>query len=50
MKATLVDPMPTGAWIYEIKLDGYRALALRGGTKHESSRGTKRILAKSSRL
>ena len=33
MKATLVDPMPTGAWIYEIKLDGYRALALRGGNE-----------------
>ena len=31
MKATLVDSMPTGSWIYEIKLDGYRALALRGG-------------------
>jgi ATP-dependent DNA ligase len=30
MKATLVDSMPTGSWIYEIKFDGYRALALRG--------------------
>jgi bifunctional non-homologous end joining protein LigD len=29
MKATLVNSMPTGNWIYEIKLDGYRALALR---------------------
>jgi bifunctional non-homologous end joining protein LigD len=33
MKATLVDSMPTGSWIYEIKLDGYRALALRGGNQ-----------------
>jgi hypothetical protein len=33
MKATLVDSMPPGSWIYEIKLDGYRALALRGGNQ-----------------
>jgi bifunctional non-homologous end joining protein LigD len=33
MKATLVNSMPTGAWIYEIKFDGYRALALRGGNQ-----------------
>jgi bifunctional non-homologous end joining protein LigD len=25
--------MPTGDWIYEIKFDGYRALALRGGNQ-----------------
>jgi bifunctional non-homologous end joining protein LigD len=31
MKATLVDSMPPGSWLYEIKFDGYRALALRGG-------------------
>jgi ATP-dependent DNA ligase len=31
MKAKLVDSVPTGDWIYEIKFDGYRALALRGG-------------------
>src|SRR6476619_3259254 len=31
MKATLVDSIPPGSWIYEIKLDGYRAFALRGG-------------------
>jgi bifunctional non-homologous end joining protein LigD len=31
MKAKLVSSMPTGDWIYEIKFDGYRALALRGG-------------------
>jgi bifunctional non-homologous end joining protein LigD len=33
MKAKLVDSMPTGDWIYEIKFDGYRALALRGGNE-----------------
>src|ERR1700726_2786775 len=33
MKATLVNSMPTGSWIYEIKFDGYRALALRGGSQ-----------------
>jgi bifunctional non-homologous end joining protein LigD len=34
MKAKLVDSRPTaGAWIYEIKFDGYRALALRGGNE-----------------
>jgi bifunctional non-homologous end joining protein LigD len=33
MKAKLVDSMPTGHWIYEIKFDGYRALALRGGSE-----------------
>ena len=32
MKAQLVASMPTGNWIYEIKFDGYRALALRGGS------------------
>jgi len=32
MKAKLVDSRPVaGSWIYEIKFDGYRALALRGG-------------------
>jgi len=31
MKAKLVDSMRPGDWIYEIKFDGYRALALRGG-------------------
>jgi bifunctional non-homologous end joining protein LigD len=33
-KAKLVDSMPSGGgWIYEIKFDGYRALALRGGSE-----------------
>ena len=30
MKAKLADSIPTGNWIYEIKFDGFRALALRG--------------------
>jgi bifunctional non-homologous end joining protein LigD len=29
----LVDSMPAGDWIYEIKFDGFRALALRGGSE-----------------
>jgi ATP dependent DNA ligase domain len=33
MKAKLVDSIPRGDWIYEIKFDGYRALALRGGNE-----------------
>jgi bifunctional non-homologous end joining protein LigD len=33
MKAKLVDSIPTGDWIYEVKFDGYRALALRGGSE-----------------
>jgi ATP-dependent DNA ligase len=32
MKAKLVDSMRPGDWIYEINFDGYRALALRGGS------------------
>jgi bifunctional non-homologous end joining protein LigD len=30
MQAILVDSIRPGDWIYEIKFDGYRALALRG--------------------
>src|SRR5271166_2757217 len=33
MQAKVVGSMPTGDWIYEIKFDGYRALALRGGSE-----------------
>jgi bifunctional non-homologous end joining protein LigD len=33
MRAKLVGSMPPGDWIYEIKFDGYRALALCGGTE-----------------
>jgi bifunctional non-homologous end joining protein LigD len=33
MKARLVNSIPPGDWIYEVKFDGYRALALRGGTE-----------------
>ncbi len=31
MKAKLVASMPAGDWIYEVKFDGYRALAIRCG-------------------
>ena len=33
MKAKLVNSIPPGDWIYEVKFDGYRALALRGGAE-----------------
>jgi bifunctional non-homologous end joining protein LigD len=34
MKALLVDALPKGAdWIYEVKFDGYRALAIKDGQK-----------------
>jgi hypothetical protein len=33
MKAKLVDSVPTGDWIYEIKFDGYRSIALHGGNE-----------------
>jgi bifunctional non-homologous end joining protein LigD len=33
MKARLVDKPPAGEWIYEIKLDGFRALAVRDGLR-----------------
>jgi bifunctional non-homologous end joining protein LigD len=33
MKAKLVDSVRPGSWIYEIKFDGYCALALRGGNQ-----------------
>jgi bifunctional non-homologous end joining protein LigD len=34
MKAKLVGSIPSGGgWIYEIKFDGYRALALRAGSE-----------------
>src|SRR5260221_10483832 len=29
MKARLVESLPTGHWIYELKFDGYRALAFK---------------------
>jgi bifunctional non-homologous end joining protein LigD len=32
-QAKLVDSMRPGDWIYEIKFDGYRALAIRGGSE-----------------
>jgi bifunctional non-homologous end joining protein LigD len=35
MLATLVDKVPSNGWIYEIKWDGYRAIALCQGKKVE---------------
>jgi bifunctional non-homologous end joining protein LigD len=43
MKAQLVTSMPTGEWLYEIKFDGYRALALRGGRETRILHATKTI-------
>ena len=37
MNAKLVDSMRPGDWIYEVKFDGYRALALRGGMRIHAS-------------
>jgi ATP-dependent DNA ligase len=31
MKALSVPDLPTGKWLYEIKFDGYRALAFKNG-------------------
>jgi bifunctional non-homologous end joining protein LigD len=31
MQALSVDKLPEGDWLYEIKLDGYRALAFKDG-------------------
>src|SRR6202045_2568930 len=45
MKAKLVGSMPSGGyWIYEIKFDGYRALALRGGTETRILSGNEKDL------
>jgi bifunctional non-homologous end joining protein LigD len=33
MRAKLVESIPPGDWFYEIKFDGFRALALRGGSE-----------------
>jgi bifunctional non-homologous end joining protein LigD len=33
MQAKLVDSIRPGDWIFEIKFDGYRAIALRGGNE-----------------
>jgi ATP-dependent DNA ligase len=37
MQAMLVDSIRPGDWIYEIKFDGYRAIALRGGNETRKS-------------
>jgi bifunctional non-homologous end joining protein LigD len=33
MEAMLVDSIRPGDWLYEIKFDGYRAVALRSGNE-----------------
>jgi len=33
MKALLVESPPPGDWLYEIKFDGFRAIALKGGSE-----------------
>jgi bifunctional non-homologous end joining protein LigD len=33
MKALPVGKLPEGEWLYEVKLDGYRALAFKSGTE-----------------
>ena len=48
MKAKLVGSMPSGGWIYEIKFDGYRALALRGGSETRVLSRNKKDLGKKS--
>jgi bifunctional non-homologous end joining protein LigD len=51
MKAKLVDSRPVaGSWIYEIKFDGYRALALRGGAETRILSRNQKDLAKSSQV
>jgi bifunctional non-homologous end joining protein LigD len=31
MQALAVEKLPEGDWLYEVKLDGYRALAFKNG-------------------
>jgi bifunctional non-homologous end joining protein LigD len=33
MKAKPTEKVPTGDWVYELKFDGYRAIALKGGSE-----------------
>jgi bifunctional non-homologous end joining protein LigD len=41
MQAKLVTSAPAGDWIYEVKFDGYRALAIRGSETRLLSRNQK---------
>jgi bifunctional non-homologous end joining protein LigD len=50
MKTQLVDSIRPGDWIYEIKFDGYRALALRGGLETRILSRNKRLLERSSQI
>jgi bifunctional non-homologous end joining protein LigD len=44
MKALSVQALPVGKWIYEVKFDGYRALAFKNGKE------TRLVLAQSKDL
>ena len=46
MQAKLVDSIRPGDWIYEIKFDGYRALALHGGGETRIMSRNKKDLGK----
>jgi ATP-dependent DNA ligase len=48
MQAMLVDSIRPGKWIYEIKFDDYRAVALSGGNETRILCRTKMILAANS--
>jgi bifunctional non-homologous end joining protein LigD len=48
MQAKLVDSIRPGEWIYEIKFDGYRALALRGGSEMRVMSRNKKTWARNS--
>ena len=39
MMARLVEKLPTGKWIYELKFDGYRALAFKLARRSAWSHG-----------
>jgi len=46
MQAMWVDSIRPGDWIYELKFDGYRALALRGGNETRILSRNKKDLGK----
>jgi len=41
MMATRVDQLPSGNWIYELKFDGYRAIAVKSDKQVRPPRGDK---------
>lgn len=44
MMALRVSDLPVGNWIYELKFDGYRALAFKAGKEVRLVHATERIL------